>query len=107
MFLSLGERFDINKKYHYNYAGLRKSKSDRYRPTALIVATIYGYEEIVKLLLERDGLDISARTRVSGKCKVQGMFLVTALQIAESKGLTQIIQLLSAKINPTEALQAT
>lgn len=103
MFLSLGERFDINRRYSYGYPGLRKSKTKNDWPTALIVATLYGHEEIVKLLLDKDGLDIKAHTRTLWTCKwkKQGSLRMTALQIAESKGLTQIIQLLRAKTNPT------
>jgi len=103
VFLSLGERFDINRRYSYSYSGLKKSKSKKGRPTALIVATLYGHEEIVKLLLDKDGLDIKAQIITSSTCKWKGKggSIMTALQIAESKGLTQIIQLLRAKTNPT------
>lgn len=103
MFLSLGERFDINRRYSYSYPGLRKSKIKSDCPTALIVATLYGHEEIVKLLLSKDGLDMNANTRISWTCKWKehGSSRMTALQIAESKGPTQIVQLLRAKTNPT------
>jgi len=103
MFLSLGERFDINRRYSYCYSGLRKAKTKKDMPTALIVATLHGHEDIVKLLLDKDGLDIEAHTRLSLTCKwrEQGSLRMSALQIAESKGLTRIIQLLRAKTNPT------
>jgi ankyrin repeat protein len=101
IFLSLGERFDINRRYSYSYRGLRKTKEKSSWPTALIVATLYGHEKIVKLLLERDDLNIKASTRVSYTFPQWTTPYMTALQIAESKELTQITQLLRAKTNPT------
>jgi ankyrin repeat protein len=101
IFLSLGERFDINRRYSYSYQGLRKTTSKSGWPTALIVATLYGHEEIVKLLLERDDLNTKANTRVSYPLLQNLSCNMTALQIAELKELTQITQLLRAKTNPT------
>jgi len=103
IFLSLRERLDINRRYFSKHSDLRKVKDKRLMPTALIVATLYGHEEVVKLLLERDDLDIEAYTRVSWTTKwnSSGNRRMTALQIAEAKGLSQIIQLLKAKTNPT------
>jgi ankyrin repeat protein len=102
MFLSLGKRFDINRIYHYSCSGLRITSSKSTWPTAIIVATLYGHEEIVRLLLERDGMDINAKIFAGNTCNwgKQGNSRMTALDIAESKGFTQIIELLRAKINP-------
>jgi ankyrin repeat protein len=102
MFLSLGKRFDINRIYHYSCSGLRIASSKSTWPTAIIVATLYGHGEIVRLLLERDGMDINAKRFAGNTCNwgKQGNSRMTALDIAESKGFTQIIELLRAKINP-------
>jgi ankyrin repeat protein len=103
IFLSLRERLDINRRYPCKHSDLKRRNDKRFMPTAFIVATLQGHEEVVKLLLERDDLDVKVCAWVSRTAKwdKSGIGIMTALQIAEAKGLSQIIQLLRARTNPT------
>ena len=62
--------------------------------TPLHVATLNGYTEIVRLLLQQPGID-TTRTNNEGK---------TALDLAREKGFTEIAQLLAILLSPSSGL---
>ncbi len=69
-------------------------KDKEYGWTALMLASLNGHEEIVKMLLAKDNIEIN-QTNKKGE---------TALMWASRKGNLEIVKMLEAKVKETQAM---
>ena len=99
------KRISINQKCasHHPALSFEKKEMRKHGLTALIIACANGYEEIVKLLVECDGIDTKATTLIKSSyvrargLRVKGTGYLTASMIADVFGFETIKKLLKQR----------